>query len=141
MTPFCEQISNLEKDLPLFDENCENVRLVDTIQNYTLDTLSHDMKLAIFLFLLPTAAAAFSCGGKLTKPCLGEKDIRYDKKASNAFLDQAPVYRIAQGCYSCSQYLYDAMTGLPLEDGTSVGFPGGKVFPHKVFLNHTFDGS
>jgi hypothetical protein len=49
------------------------------------------MKLAIFLFLLPAAATAFSCGGTLTKPCLGEKDIRYDKKASNAFLDQAPV--------------------------------------------------
>jgi hypothetical protein len=48
------------------------------------------MKLS--LFLLPAAASAFSCGGKLTEDCLGETDIRYDKEASNALIDQAPVY-------------------------------------------------
>jgi hypothetical protein len=99
------------------------------------------MKLPISLFLLPAAATAFSCGGRLTKPCLGEKDICYDKKARNAFTDQAPVYRILQGYYSCSQYFYDATTGLPLEDGTSFGAPGGKVFPHYLFLNSTYLGS
>jgi hypothetical protein len=99
------------------------------------------MKLALFLFLLPAAASAFSCGGTLTESCLGEKDIRYDKEASNALTDQAPVYSIHQGYYNCTAKFYDAMTGLPLVDGTSIGYPGLKVFPLYLFVNETYIGS
>jgi Ca2+-binding EF-hand superfamily protein len=99
------------------------------------------MKLALFLFLLPATASAFSCGGTLTESCLGEKDIRYDKEASNALTDQAPVYIIFQGYYNCTEKFYDATTGLPLVDGTSVGSPDLKVFPKYSFMNNTFIGS
>jgi hypothetical protein len=99
------------------------------------------MKLALFLFLLPSAASAFSCGGALTKSHLGEKDIRYDKEASNALTDQAPVYRIQQGHFNCTAKFYDAMTGLPLVDGSSLGCPDLKVFPLHLFINNTIIGS
>jgi hypothetical protein len=99
------------------------------------------MKLPIFLFLLPAAASAFSCGGKLTEDCLGETDIRYDEDASNTLTDQAPVYKITEGYYDCTQNFYDATTGLPLEDGSSIGLPEHKVFPHYLFLNNSFFGS
>jgi hypothetical protein len=99
------------------------------------------MKLPIFLFLLPAAASAFSCGGTLTEPCLGEKDSRYDKEASNALTDQARIYAITQGYFNCTTNFYDAATGLPLLDGTPLGLPGLNVFPHYLFLNNSFSGS
>jgi hypothetical protein len=98
---------------------------------------------SLVLLLLPAAVSAFSCGGTLTKPCLGEKDKRYDPKASNALKDQAPVWNILEGFFSCEQRFYDGITGLPI-----IGFnptpmldPNTSVFPAYTFDNATYAGS
>jgi hypothetical protein len=101
------------------------------------------MKFPVSLLLLvaiPTVATAFSCGGPLTEACLGEKDKRYDKKASNAIKDQAPVYRIFEGFYFCTQLFYDGATGLPY---IGVDPTGGdsNFFPAYYFMNQTHAGS
>jgi hypothetical protein len=101
------------------------------------------MKFPISLLLLvsiPVAATAISCGGPLTEPCLGEKDKRYDKKASNAIKDQAPVYRIFEGFFFCTQFFYDGATGLPY---IGVDPTGGdsSFFPAYYFMNQTLVGS
>jgi len=59
-------------------------------------------KAVVFLLLFsPVIAVALRCGGALIKPCLGETDIRYDPKASNALKDQALVYEISEGYFRC----------------------------------------
>jgi hypothetical protein len=101
------------------------------------------MKFPISLLLLvsiPVAATAISCGGPLTEPCLGEKDKRYDKKASNALKDQAPVFKIFEGFFFCTQLYYDGVTGLPV---IGVDPTGGdsSFFPSYFFMNQTHAGS
>jgi hypothetical protein len=98
------------------------------------------MKIAIPFLLLPIVAHGISCGNTLTKACLGETDKRYDPKSSNALKDQAEVYTISEGYYSCLVYFYDGATGLPLI-GTNPYGTGGSLFPRSTFYNLTFDES
>jgi hypothetical protein len=106
---------------------------------------------AIASLLIPVTATALSCGKTITKACLGESDIRYDPKASNALKDQARVYQIRQGYFECTQQYYDA-AGLPLLDPSSQSFqqlqqglfpPGFQqsLFPFYVYINNTYSGS
>jgi hypothetical protein len=93
---------------------------------------------AIASLLIPVTATALSCGKTITKACLGESDIRYDPKASNALKDQAVVYQIRDGYFNCTQQLYGA-DGLPLLDARPVF--NQSYFPFYVFVNQTFSGS
>jgi hypothetical protein len=98
------------------------------------------MKHAISLPLLPTAATAISCGGPLTKACLGETYPRYDPNASNSLENQAQVHEKSGGLYNCTQYFYDAATGLPLTGAHPFGF-NQSIFPHWMYANITYSGS
>jgi hypothetical protein len=107
---------------------------------------------AIASLFIPVTATALSCGKTITKACLGESDIRYDPKASNALKDQAVVYQIRDGYFKCTQLMYGA-DGLPLLDPSSpsfqqtqqllfpLGFQQQSLFPLRAYVNNTYSGS
>jgi hypothetical protein len=87
---------------------------------------------AVVLLGLLQSSAAFKCGRPLTTACLGDTDIGYDPDASNAAVDQAVIWKKANGYY--------------VEEGTAqLRFPGARelspLLEMKTFRNLTFVGS
>jgi hypothetical protein len=102
-------------------KKCENAAVRDPCRYLSrkltpcLTLSDYKMKITISpLLLLPAAVSALSCGGPLTKACLGETDKRCNFKASNALKDQAPVWGTLDGFFRCEQRYYDGATGLPI---------------------------
>ena len=64
-----------------------------------------------FTYTYITIGNSLSCNSPLTKPCLGEKDSRYNPNASNSLIEQNPIWEKYTGYWGPTQ------TNAQLSDG------------------------
>lgn len=89
-------------------------------------------------------AEAVRCGKWFSNACRAESDIRYDKSASNSFVDQAAIWARINGLYMATGLNYDAQ-GLPATSPSHFFPASGTGFPYDdmqiIFVNVTTFGS
>lgn len=79
---------------------------------------------------------SLKCGGVFTKPCVGDKDIRYDPDASNLVVDHSPLFHRLVGFQVAEGTIQSVISGvltppLPIITYTNISIKGSRFYTHR----------